>query len=145
MPEERHRFDLRPSAAAGHLSVHFDDQHPQNVPFLFEPRRDRYSSAFGLAFVVHLLGPILLILLVTYTPKTQAIDNGPVPLNEHIVWIAEPGPGGGGGGGGNRSKEPPRKAELPGKDKITVPVLRPPTLQPPKLDEKPPETPQPQQ
>ena len=29
-------------------------------------------------------------------------------------------------------KEPPRQAELPGKDKITVPVEKPPQLEPPK-------------
>ena len=42
--------------------------------------------------------------------------------------MTQPGPGGGGGGGGNKMKEPPRKAELPGKDKITVPVDKAPTL-----------------
>jgi hypothetical protein len=50
-------------------------------------------------------------------------------LNEHIVWLNEPGPGGGGGGGGNKMKEPPKVAELPGKDKITVPVEKPPKLE----------------
>ena len=43
-----------------------------------------------------------------------------------IVWLAEPGAGGGGGGGGNQQKEPIKKAELPGKEKITVPVDKPP-------------------
>ena len=46
----------------------------------------------------------------------------PDTLTDGIIWLAEPGPGGGGGGGGNKMKEPPRQAELPGKDKITVPV-----------------------
>ena len=44
-----------------------------------------------------------------------------------IIWLTQPGPGGGGGGGGNQMKEPPRKAELPGKDKLTVPVDKAPT------------------
>ena len=48
-----------------------------------------------------------------------------------IIWLSEPGPGGGGGGGGNKMKEPPRQAELPGKDKITVPVEKPPKLEAP--------------
>src|SRR5207247_2591679 len=52
--------------------------------------------------------------------------------NANIIWLQTPGPGGGGGGGGNRMKEPPRKAELPGKDKITVPVSKPPQLETPK-------------
>src|SRR5262249_6247257 len=46
-----------------------------------------------------------------------------------IIWLTQPGPGGGGGGGGNKMKEPPRKAELPGKEQITVPVEKPPTPQ----------------
>src|SRR2546428_13945587 len=45
------------------------------------------------------------------------------------IWLGELGPGGGGGGGGNRMKEPPRPAEDPGKDKITVPVQKPPKLE----------------
>ena len=54
-----------------------------------------------------------------------------------IVWLNSPGPGGGGGGGGNKSPDPPKKAELPGKEKITVPVAKPPTLtpEPPKQEE----------
>ena len=47
-----------------------------------------------------------------------------------LVWLAEPGPGGGGGGGGNRSKEPLRPAELPGKNAITVPATPRPAVQP---------------
>src|SRR5262249_20682623 len=37
----------------------------------------------------------------------------------------EPGPGGGGGGGGNHTPEPPRHAELPGKDRTTIPAAKP--------------------
>ena len=60
--------------------------------------------------------------------------SGTAPLlpeqpNKNIVWLSEPGPGGGGGGGGNRMKEPPRQAEMPGKDKITVPVSKPPKME----------------
>ena len=60
----------------------------------------------------------------------------PEPPSDQIVWLSEPGPGGGGGGGGNKMPEPPRKAELPGKDKITVPVEKPPQLEPPKDEPK---------
>jgi periplasmic protein TonB len=48
--------------------------------------------------------------------------------DKRIVWLSDPGPGGGGGGGGNRMKEPPRQAEAPGHDAITVPVQRPPSI-----------------
>ena len=53
----------------------------------------------------------------------------PTGRTKNIVWLTQPGPGGGGGGGGNKMKEPPRKAELPGKDKITVPVDKAPDLE----------------
>ena len=51
-----------------------------------------------------------------------------------------PGPGGGGGGGGNESPEPPKKAEIPGKEAVSVPVKPPeaPTPQP-KPEDPPPE------
>src|SRR5215207_5234346 len=61
-----------------------------------------------------------------------------VSLGSHIGgFLHAPGPGGGGGGGGNKSPDPPKKAELPGKEKITVPVAKPPTLipEPPKKEE----------
>jgi periplasmic protein TonB len=50
--------------------------------------------------------------------------------NFNITWLQSPGPGGGGGGGGNKMPEPARKAELPGKDKINVPVTKPPDVKP---------------
>ena len=53
----------------------------------------------------------------------------PSSRTSNIIWLSQPGPGGGGGGGGNKMKEPPRKAELPGKDKITVPVAKPPKIE----------------
>src|SRR4029077_8210810 len=43
----------------------------------------------------------------------------------------------GGGGGGNKMKEPPRQAEMPGKDKITVPVDQPPKLEMPEVKKEP--------
>jgi protein TonB len=60
----------------------------------------------------------------------------PDRLSDQIVWLSQPGPGGGGGGGGNKMPEPPKKAELPGKEKITVPVAKPPapTPEPPKAE-----------
>ena len=52
-------------------------------------------------------------------------------ISRDIIWTASPGPGGGGGGGGNKTPEPPRKAELPDKPKITVPVAKTPKMQAP--------------
>jgi periplasmic protein TonB len=60
----------------------------------------------------------------------MGLDNFELPKD--IIWLSQPGPGGGGGGGGNKMPDPPRRAELPGKDKITVPVAKPPKLEAPK-------------
>ena len=59
----------------------------------------------------------------------------PEQPNTNIIWLSQPGPGGGGGGGGNQMKEPPRQAELPGKDKITVPVSKPPKIEMQEVEE----------
>ena len=74
----------------------------------------------------------LLVFLSRFAPAlatTPAVL--PDEVSNRIVWLSEPGPGGGGGGGGNQMKEPPKKAELPGKDKITVPVEKPKKLEVP--------------
>jgi TonB family protein len=119
------------NTSAGHLSVHVEGLHPADVPFLFEqqPKRMGLSLLASLAFDVLLA--TLLILASRYAPEATGTFL-PELLNTNIVWLAEPGPGGGGGGGGNQMKEPPRQAELPGKDKLTVPVEKPPALEPPK-------------
>jgi hypothetical protein len=63
------------------------------------------------------------------THNTTTAATLPEQPNTNIIWLQQPGPGGGGGGGGNRMKEPPRQAEMPGKDKITVPVSKPPKME----------------
>lgn len=89
--------------------------------------------------------PILGILLAVVLASRVAAPiytNIITPQNERfdLVFLQAPGPGGGGGGGGNNRPEPPRKAELPGKEKLTVPVSKPPDIRP---VEKPKETPPP--
>ena len=56
------------------------------------------------------------------TPDTTTI---------RLVWLNTPGPGGGGGGGGNQMQEPPRRAELPGRDARTVPATKPRSIESP--------------
>ena len=69
------------------------------------------------------------LLLTLYGPKPQTGQpDTPDRPNKNIVWLSTPGPGGGGGGGGNQMKEPPRKVELPGKEKITVPATKLPEV-----------------
>jgi protein TonB len=128
------------NASAGHLSVHLENDHPPEVPFMFDwqPRRTGWSMAASAAINAVLLAAIL-VLPTLFPPRAIISAFLPENPNEHIVWLSEPGPGGGGGGGGNQMKEPPRVAELPGKAKITVPVEKPPAPAPPKPPEKEPE------
>ena len=86
-----------------------------------------HAALFALAFYVARNADVAQV--------TQAFDT----LSDQIVWLDVPGPGGGGGGGGNQSPEPVKQVELKGKEKITVPVEKPPAMEQPK--DKPPEEP----
>jgi len=127
------------TTTAGHLSVYVEGAHPEPVRFLFEREPKRLGFSVGGAAV---LQAALVILLVVASrsapvpvPVTAVLPENP---NKDIIWLSEPGPGGGGGGGGNKMKEPPRKAEVPGKDKITVPVEKPPEIKPVQTKTEPP-------
>ena len=86
------------------------------------------------SLVSHAAVLLFAVLAVRYVPAAAATSAIlPFQANRDIIWLSQPGPGGGGGGGGNRMQAPPRPAEEPGKDKITVPVAKPPKLEPPKL------------
>lgn len=96
--------------------------------FAYAERRS--GVGVGASVAAHLTGALIILLALRFAPQPSAAEFLPdAPLND-IVWLAVPGPGGGGGGGGNKAPEPPRKAELPGKEKITVPVEKAPTLTP---------------
>jgi periplasmic protein TonB len=131
------------TAPVGHLSVHLDDRHPADVPFLFEQQQKRMGPALGFSVAWHGLIFLGVVLVMRFAPG--AMTSSPmnsIPFHD-IVWLNQPGPGGGGGGGGNRMQAPPRKAELPGKDKITVPTTPKPPMPSPEL--KPADTPPPLQ
>ena len=117
------------NASAGHLSVRRRGRPSARGHFSFEKQSERLLPAFATASLVDVAVVALLVLLSRFTPAvtiTPAVL--PDDISDKIVWLSQPGPGGGGGGGGNQMKEPPRKAELPGKDKITVPVEKPKKL-----------------
>ena len=131
MPDTAQTAEVRATnATLGHLSVHFEGDHPVEVPFLFEQQEKRIGPAFIVSFVYHVVMFVGLAVLIRYVPEgVTSAAILPEKPNTRIIWLSEPGPGGGGGGGGNKMKEPPRVAELPGKDKITVPVVKPPKLE----------------
>jgi protein TonB len=102
--------------------------------------RVRFGNAFGFSAFSHIFGFLLLVFIASQLPDpTPAFQPDRQP--SEIVWIATPGPGGGGGGGGNRMPDPPRKAEAPGKDKLTVPAAKPPKVTPDPPKEIPPAPP----
>jgi TonB family protein len=120
------------NTSAGHLSVRVEGAHPPEIKFSFEREPKRLTFSIATTVVLDILIVTLLVLASRWKPAVAAVALLPDAPNKEIIWLSEPGPGGGGGGGGNKMKEPPRKAELPGKDKITVPVAKPPKMDPPK-------------
>jgi TonB family protein len=102
----------------------------------------RFGNAFGVSFGAHIAVFLLAVFVLTRLPDIAAPPERTLEAKHDITWLDIPGPGGG-GGGGNRRPEPVRKAELPGKDKVTVPAAKPPKIDnpaPPK--EVPPPQPQ---
>src|SRR5258705_1892756 len=127
-----------PNTSAGHLSVHVEGAPPPEVKFSFEREPKRLTFSIVASIVLDILIAALFVLASRYKPAVAAVAVLPDLPNKDIIWLSQPGPGGGGGGGGNRMKEPPRKAELPGKDKITVPVAKPPKLETTQVKNEPP-------
>lgn len=122
----------------GHISLGVVERPPE-LRFLFEEQeKQRLGGAFGVSVLSHAAFILLALLVVRLLPDSVTEAILPDRLPREIVWLAEPGAGGGGGGGGNQMKEPPKKAELPGKQEVTVPAIKPaaPDL---KTEEPPPE------
>lgn len=133
MAERTPSGDPHVNASAGHLSVRIEGAHPPEITFYFEQQNKRMVPAFGAALALQTAVVLLFVLLARFGPSIVLTPTDiPEDASDRIVWLASPGPGGGGGGGGNKMKEPPRAAELPGKEKITVPAEKPKALEPPK-------------
>lgn len=115
--------------AQGHLYVR-PNSGPGEIHFLFEQQEKRLGGALGASVLSHGAFIVIILLLIRLAPQPGGHAMLTDRLPSQIVWIAEPGAGGGGGGGGNQQKEPIKKAELPGKEKITVPVEKPPDPKP---------------
>jgi protein TonB len=133
MPETPHP---NPKPVASSSVTHVVADRPIEVQFSFERTQSRVGFAASIAS--HLAMGLIAFLVMRYAPEAQSLDPIVNDLPPDIMWIAEPGPGGGGGGGGNEMPEPPKKAELPGKEKITVPVEKTPDPIPEPPKEEPP-------
>jgi TonB family protein len=144
---EEHQPRSVTTTPVGHLEVRIDGEHPNDVPFMFESVQKRGPGAATASALVHAAAVVLIVLGLNYHPTATTEVKLVTPTPKGIIWVAQEGPGGGGGGGGNQMKAPPRKAELKGKDVMTVPVAKPvPALEMPKPQPKPadplPEVPQ---
>jgi TonB family protein len=116
--------------------MHIDVPHAKDVPFLLQRRQRRLPGALGVSLLTHVAMFLATVVVIRSVPEST-VRELLTPPNADIVWLETPGPGGGGGGGGNEMPEPPRKAELPGKDKISVPVTEPLKPVPEPKDEPP--------
>jgi protein TonB len=119
----------REQPALGHLTVRPEGLGPAEVHFSFERQDRRIGGALGASVLSHVGLVALFIIITSLLPEPVRHAILPDRLPEDIVWLVQEGPGGGGGGGGNQMKEPPKKVELPGKEKITVPAVKPPNLE----------------
>lgn len=129
MAETNEPAEVKTNTSAGHLSVHVEGLHPDEVPFLFEQQPKRMGMSVLASAGFQFLMAMLLILGSRFAPESTGTFQ-PQLLSNDMIFLADPGPGGGGGGGGNQMKTPPRQAELPGKDKLTVPAEPPPKIEP---------------
>ncbi len=125
--------------ASSHLTVRPDTDGPPEVRFMFDqPDGQRIGRSLGAGLLTELVVIGLVLLVMTLLPKRVYQAVLPDRLAEDIVWLSQPGPGGG-GGGGNKMPDPPKKAELKGQQKISVPTPPEPKPEPPK-EEPPQET-----
>lgn len=124
-----------------HLTVRAEGSGPAEVRFMFENQEKRTWGAGAASALAHVVFIAIAILIARIVPERVYETILPERLPQDIVWLVEPGPGGG-GGGGNESPEPPKQAELPGEEKISVPAVQPPepepTPEPPKEETPPP-------
>jgi protein TonB len=125
------------AASTSYVTIRLGESEAADVRFLIDRSQRRSAGAVAVSVATHavVIAAVLLVLRLAppraFTQSTILPDLTP----DQIVWLAQEGPGGGGGGGGNESPEPPRKVELPGRDKITLPVAKPPVLDQPKPQE----------
>ena len=90
------------------------------------------AASFAASLACHALVLWLVVAIVgaghrRFQPTTIDVPAAAVPA--HIVWLAQRGNGNGGGSGGDQRPEPPRRAQRSGRDRVTVAVARPRSLE----------------
>jgi TonB family protein len=112
------------------------NERPVDLRFSFEGRQSRVGV--GASVLAHLGFALLILLAMRFAPQPGPPVDFDTPDVTSLVFLPIPGPGGGGGGGGNEAPEPPRKAAVEGKEKISVPVEKKVTIKPDPPKETPP-------
>ena len=113
-----------------------EPRHSPNAHFLIgevqsvEAEKGRLGGSMAASLATHISAVLLIIFVIARMPPPAPTTAPPDRMPADVIWLNSPGPGGGGGGGGNKNPDPPKRAELPGKEKITVPVTKPPALTP---------------
>lgn len=84
-------------------------------------RPERARGAL-LSAAAHLALGLIAVAVARYEPGEVVSAAAPVRPPAQMIWVpsATPAVGGGGQGGGNQRREPPRQAEAPGRDPLTV-------------------------
>src|SRR6185369_833609 len=111
--------------SAGHLSLDIASAREDQGAFSFDRKPTRLSLAVAASIAIDVAVLALLVFLSRQQLSKKEALAVRTPL-KGLIWLTEAGPGGGGGGGGNRMKEPPRRAEAPGHDAVTVPAATQP-------------------
>jgi TonB family protein len=136
MKARQNRTSSQQVATSQHLTLGLDARRPAELRFGFESPEKRLHGALGASIAGHAAFVLFWVVLLWIVPDRFREAILPDQLSRQIVWLAAPGPGGG-GGGGNQRPEPPKPAELPGQEKISVPIPKPDPTPEPTPEEKP--------
>jgi TonB family protein len=82
------------------------------------------EGALSLSVLTHTFGFLLLALAISHLPDDGQRSTTTSDLPAQIVWLPQSGAPSGGGGSGHDRPEPPRRAELPGRDALTVTPIK---------------------
>jgi protein TonB len=96
----------------------------------------RVGHAFSVSLMAHAAGLLLVAYVISRLPDGPPA-NSTFETPSHITWVAQAAEGPGGGGSGNERSEPARRAELPGRAPLTVPVKKPLSTAPQEIADPP--------
>jgi protein TonB len=116
---------------SGYAGLHL--AHDLDQRSAFGARQERASGAAGVSLAAHVLF-LFAIWVIVARPDRAGMVSTPegVAARPELVWLAAAGPGGGGGGGGERTPAPPTRLQTNGLDALSVPVVAPTPLTPPR-------------